>query len=304
MTPFIALATVGVRVPQSIESKAIAQKLYSLSRVWLDKCMTFWALVQILSRSNFNSIISCALQLWPWEVWLAFTAILLQQGCLYSCEMWSHERPHGFWMTQFDTGHTGPILDTQLDDLGLRLATASDASEWTDSPQKTGDTWSFDVELRSEDGLVKLWDVQSPEDPVFLCDLEGHNGPVHQVAWAPVGTGAGTLLLSGGSDGRVKASNCFARSWCFLVLLVSLILTRQLMTFLDCAVHTKADQCCSIWACVFFWNLFDCSQVLLWGPCQDPKRWQVVATPASVWRGNQSNCFFTALCKGAWREPQ
>lgn len=96
--------------------------------------------------------------------------------------------------SQFDTGHTGPILDTQLDDLGLRLATAS------------------------EDGLVKLWDVQSPEDPVFLCDLEGHSGPVHQVAWAPVGTGAGALLLSGGSDGRA----------------------------------------------------------LLWGPCQDPKRWQVV----------------------------
>lgn len=68
------------------------------------------------------------------------------------------------------------------------------------------------MSLRSEDGLVKLWDVQSPEDPVFLCDLEGHSGPVHQVAWAPVGTGAGALLLSGGSDGRVKASNCFARS--------------------------------------------------------------------------------------------
>lgn len=97
-------------------------------------------------------------------------------------------------VSQFDTAHTAPILDTQLDDLGLRLATAS------------------------EDGLVKLWDVQAAEDPLFLCDLDGHSGPVHQVAWAPVGTGAGALLLTGGSDGRV----------------------------------------------------------LLWGPCQDPKRWQIV----------------------------
>ena len=30
-------------------------------------------------------------------------------------------------VSQFDTAHTAPILDTQLDDLGLRLATASDA---------------------------------------------------------------------------------------------------------------------------------------------------------------------------------
>ena len=29
-------------------------------------------------------------------------------------------------VSQFDTGHTGPILDTQLDDFGVRLATALD----------------------------------------------------------------------------------------------------------------------------------------------------------------------------------
>jgi len=29
---------------------------------------------------------------------------------------------------------------------------------------------------------------------------------VVKVAWAPVGTGAGALLLTGGSDGRVQAS--------------------------------------------------------------------------------------------------
>ncbi|CAK9044443.1 Protein transport protein SEC13 [Durusdinium trenchii] len=97
-------------------------------------------------------------------------------------------------VSQFDTAHTAPILDTQLDELCLRLATAS------------------------ADGLVKLWDVQSPEDPIFLCDLDGHTGPVRQASWAPVGTGAGALLLTGGDDGRV----------------------------------------------------------LLWGPCHDAKRWQLV----------------------------
>ena len=106
-------------------------------------------------------------------------------------------------VSQFDTAHTAPILDTQLDDLGLRLATASGAL-MTAVDQKTkiitsskhhnvsrchkfqsGCCLPTDIYrhflrfLRSEDGLVKLWDV-SAEDPLFLCDLDGHSGPVHQ----------------------------------------------------------------------------------------------------------------------------
>lgn len=53
----------------------------------------------------------------------------------------------------------------------------------------------------------------------------------------------------------------------------------------------KLTSAFGIWACAFL----NCSQALLWGPCQDPKRWQVAATPASVGEGNQRNCFFTAL---------
>jgi len=45
--------------------------------------------------------------------------------------------------------------------------------------------------------------VKNPEEPTFICDLSGHTGPVHQVSWAPAGTGAGALLVSVGADGRV-----------------------------------------------------------------------------------------------------
>ncbi|CAE7432161.1 sec13 [Symbiodinium natans] len=82
-------------------------------------------------------------------------------------------------VAEFDSGHKGAILDTQLDDLCLRLATAS------------------------SDGLVKLWKVDNPQEPTFLCNLAAHTGAVHQVSWAPVGTGAGALLVSAGADGRV-----------------------------------------------------------------------------------------------------
>ncbi|CAE7323368.1 SEC13 [Symbiodinium pilosum] len=82
-------------------------------------------------------------------------------------------------VTEFDCGHAGAILDTQLDDLCLRLATAS------------------------SDGLVKLWNVENAEDPSLICDLAAHAGAVNQVSWAPVGTGAGALLVSAGADGRV-----------------------------------------------------------------------------------------------------
>ena len=42
---------------------------------------------------------------------------------------------------------------------------------------------------------------------MYTCYMYGDfPSRVAQVAWAPVGTGAGALLLTGGSDGRVQAS--------------------------------------------------------------------------------------------------
>eukprot|EP00440_Ansanella_granifera_P062330 gb/GFBE01067580.1/.p1 GENE.gb/GFBE01067580.1/~~gb/GFBE01067580.1/.p1 ORF type:complete len:317 (+),score=61.90 gb/GFBE01067580.1/:1-951(+) len=82
-------------------------------------------------------------------------------------------------LAEFDTGHCGPILDAQLDAFGHCLATAS------------------------ADGHIRLWDVGKPEEPAFLSDLGGHAGAVQQVAWAPIETGAGSLLASAGADGQV-----------------------------------------------------------------------------------------------------
>ncbi|KAH8583400.1 uncharacterized protein ELE39_000168 [Cryptosporidium sp. chipmunk genotype I] len=59
----------------------------------------------------------------------------------------------------FDTGHTGPVHDTQLDYYGRRLATAS------------------------SDHTIRIFDV-STDQPTFLAELRGHEGPVWQVCWA------------------------------------------------------------------------------------------------------------------------
>ncbi|KAJ1612539.1 hypothetical protein OJ252_1225 [Cryptosporidium canis] len=59
----------------------------------------------------------------------------------------------------FDTGHSGPIHDTQLDYYGRRLATAS------------------------SDHTIRVFDV-STDQPTFLAELRGHEGPVWQVCWA------------------------------------------------------------------------------------------------------------------------
>eukprot|EP00933_Yihiella_yeosuensis_P041433 TRINITY_DN35823_c1_g1_i1.p1 TRINITY_DN35823_c1_g1~~TRINITY_DN35823_c1_g1_i1.p1 ORF type:complete len:341 (-),score=80.03 TRINITY_DN35823_c1_g1_i1:88-1032(-) len=82
-------------------------------------------------------------------------------------------------VADFDTAHCGAILDAQLDGMAGRLATAS------------------------ADGHIRLWDVAKPEEPHFLADLGAHAGAVSQVAWAPPATGAGGLLASAGSDGRL-----------------------------------------------------------------------------------------------------
>ncbi|KAL7068853.1 hypothetical protein ACR3K2_06880 [Cryptosporidium serpentis] len=76
----------------------------------------------------------------------------------------------------FDTGHSGPVHDTQLDYYGRRLATAS------------------------SDHTIRIFDV-STDQPTFLVELKGHEGPVWQVCWAhPT---FGSVLASCSYDKRV-----------------------------------------------------------------------------------------------------
>lgn len=62
-------------------------------------------------------------------------------------------------LQSFDCGHTDMVHDTQLDYYGRRTATCS------------------------SDGTVKVFDV-SGDQPYLVANLEGHRGPVWQVAWA------------------------------------------------------------------------------------------------------------------------
>ncbi|KAF7458182.1 hypothetical protein HWI79_1241, partial [Cryptosporidium felis] len=76
----------------------------------------------------------------------------------------------------FDTGHSGPVHDTQLDYYGRRLATAS------------------------SDHTIRIFDV-SADQPTFLAELRGHEGPVWQVCWAhPT---FGSVLVSCSYDKKV-----------------------------------------------------------------------------------------------------
>lgn len=59
----------------------------------------------------------------------------------------------------FDSGHHDMVHDNQLDYYGRRIATCS------------------------SDGSVKVFDV-SGEQPSLIANLEGHRGPVWQIAWA------------------------------------------------------------------------------------------------------------------------
>jgi protein transport protein SEC13 len=62
-------------------------------------------------------------------------------------------------LSQFDTGHSDLVHDTQFDYYGRRLATCS------------------------SDGLVRVFSVE--QEPAQHCaDLMGHQGPVWQLAWA------------------------------------------------------------------------------------------------------------------------
>ncbi|KAF4674909.1 GTPase-activating protein S13 [Perkinsus chesapeaki] len=84
--------------------------------------------------------------------------------------------PPGPVSCSFDTGHTGPIHDAQLDYYGKRLATASG------------------------DSTVRIWDV-STEQQVLLGELRGHSSPVWQVSWAhPM---YGSVIASVGYDRQI-----------------------------------------------------------------------------------------------------
>lgn len=54
-----------------------------------------------------------------------------------------------------------------------------------------------------EDGSVRVWDLNRCDMPATASLLQNHNREkVHRVKWNHVGDGTGTMLLSGGFDGR------------------------------------------------------------------------------------------------------
>ena len=61
-------------------------------------------------------------------------------------------------VTTMDTGHTDIVHDSQFDYYGRKLATCS------------------------SDGLVRVFGIDG-EQTQFIADLQGHSGPVWQVAW-------------------------------------------------------------------------------------------------------------------------
>eukprot|EP00916_Digyalum_oweni_P015409 GHVL01025223.1.p1 GENE.GHVL01025223.1~~GHVL01025223.1.p1 ORF type:complete len:326 (+),score=56.67 GHVL01025223.1:20-997(+) len=78
----------------------------------------------------------------------------------------------------FDTGHGGPIHDTQVDYYGRKLATAS------------------------SDTCIRIWDISAEDGSTpFLSELKGHEGPVWQVAWAH--PKYGNVLASCGYDKKI-----------------------------------------------------------------------------------------------------
>lgn len=78
-----------------------------------------------------------------------------------------------------DTGHTDTIHDAQLDFYGRRLATCS------------------------SDRSIRIFDVDPSGNRTFQATLEGHDGPVWQLAWAHPTKHGRPLLASCSFDGRV-----------------------------------------------------------------------------------------------------
>jgi protein transport protein SEC13 len=78
-----------------------------------------------------------------------------------------------------ETGHTDTVHDAQLDFYGRRLATCSG------------------------DRTIRIFDVDASGDRTVQAALEGHDGPVWQVAWAHPTKHGRPILASCGFDGRV-----------------------------------------------------------------------------------------------------
>jgi protein transport protein SEC13 len=78
-----------------------------------------------------------------------------------------------------DTGHGDTVHDAQLDFYGRRLATCS------------------------SDRSIRIFDVDGSGNRVLQATLEGHDGPVWQIAWAHPTRHGRPLLASCGFDGRV-----------------------------------------------------------------------------------------------------
>ncbi|GJN91584.1 hypothetical protein Rhopal_004607-T1 [Rhodotorula paludigena] len=78
---------------------------------------------------------------------------------------------------QVDTGHHDMIHDAQLDYYGRRLATAS------------------------SDRTIRIFDVDNDDHHRLADTLQGHDGPVHALAWAH--PSFGSILASCSFDGKV-----------------------------------------------------------------------------------------------------
>jgi protein transport protein SEC13 len=78
-----------------------------------------------------------------------------------------------------ETGHADTVHDAQLDFYGRRLATCS------------------------SDRTIRIFDVDTSGSRALVTTLEGHDGPVWQVAWAHPTRHGRPILASCGFDGRV-----------------------------------------------------------------------------------------------------
>ncbi|GAA5958579.1 hypothetical protein JCM21900_003986 [Sporobolomyces salmonicolor] len=78
---------------------------------------------------------------------------------------------------QVETGHHDMIHDAQLDYYGRRLATAS------------------------SDRTIRLFDVEGDDNYRLVDTLQGHDGPIHALAWAH--PSFGSILASCSFDGKV-----------------------------------------------------------------------------------------------------
>ena len=106
-------------------------------------------------------------------------------------------------------GAAGHALVTATEAGELTLWALDDAEATVVGSAQTDDVWYLSAAYHpsgellataSLEGLVQLWDVRDPENPVVQAVLDGHDAfPVYDVAFSP----DGTLLASAGGDGMI-----------------------------------------------------------------------------------------------------